>query len=49
MIHIYAPGLGHPSKETRYGDGQIINDGTNYLVIDGFCGTGTSILIKKLK
>ncbi len=49
MIHIYAPGLGHPSKETRYGDGQIINDGKYYLVIDGFCGTGTDILIKKLK
>ena len=49
MIHIYAPGLGHPSKQTRYGDGQIINDGTHYLVIDGFCGTGTTILIKKLK
>ena len=49
MIHIYAPGLGHPSKQTRYGDGQIINDGTHYLVIDGFCGTGTTILMKKLK
>ena len=49
MIHIYIPGLGKPAKETRYGDGQIINDGTNYLVIDGFCGKGTDILIKKLK
>lgn len=49
MIHIYIPGLGTPSKQTRYGDGQIINDGKNYLVIDGFCDKGTDILIKKLK
>ena len=49
MIHIYIPGLGTPSKETRYGDGQIINDGINYLVIDGFCDKGTDILIKRLK
>ena len=49
MIHIYIPGLGKSSKQTRYGDGQIINDGTNYLVIDGFCGKGTTILINKLK
>ena len=26
MIHIYIPGLGKPTKETRYGDGQIINE-----------------------
>ena len=49
MIHIWAPGLGYPSKETRYGDGQIVSDGKNFLVIDGFCGYGTQVLIKKLK
>lgn len=31
------------------GDAQIIDDGTNYLIIDGYCGTGTDILIKRLK
>ena len=50
MIHVFIPGLQKSvSKETRYGDGQIINDGTNYIVIDGFCGKGSTILINTLK
>ena len=49
MLHIYMPGLGKPSQPDRYGDGQIVTDGTNYLIIDAFCGVGTDLFIKKIK
>lgn len=49
MLHIYMPGLGYPSKENRYGDGQIITDGNNHLIIDAFCGNMANTFIKKLK
>lgn len=49
MISVYITGFGKPKKETRYGDAQVISDGTNHLVIDGFCGDGTTKLIKWLK
>lgn len=49
MLHIYMPGLGKPSQPNRYGDGQIVTDGTNYLIIDAFCGVGTDLFIKKIK
>lgn len=52
MIRLHIPGLfaGDFSKgETRLGDAQIINDEFNYEVIDGYCGKGTTRLIKALK
>ena len=33
----------------RWGDCTIIDDGMNYLVIDGYCGIGTTRLISRLK
>ena len=33
----------------RWGDCTIIDDGENYLVIDGYCGIGTTRLIDRLK
>ena len=33
----------------RWGDCTIIDDGTNHLVIDGYCGIGTTRLIERLK
>ena len=33
----------------RWGDCTIIDDGSNYLVVDGYCGIGTTRLISRLK
>ena len=33
----------------RWGDCTIIDDGMNHLVIDGYCGIGTTRLISRLK
>lgn len=50
MIRIHIPGFySTDSGGPRWGDAQIIDDGTNYLVIDGYCGIGTTRLIKRLK
>ena len=35
--------------ETRLGDSQIIDDGKNYEVIDGYCGAGTERLLTTLE
>lgn len=50
MIRIHIPGFyDSDSGGPRWGDAQIIDDGKNYEVIDGYCGVGTSHLIKALK
>lgn len=53
MIRLYIPSLYDSdfssSEDMRQGDAQIIDDGTNYLVIDGYCGSATTRLIKRLK
>ena len=52
MIRIHIPGLyasDVSSSETRVGDAQIIDDGKNYEVIDGYCGGGLKRLINALK
>ena len=50
MIRIHIPGFyDSDSGGPRWGDAQIIDDGVNYEVIDGYCGVGTSHLIKALK
>ena len=50
MIRINIPGFtASDSGGPRWGDAQIIDDGKNYEVIDGYCGAGTSHLISHLK
>lgn len=50
MIRINIPGFyDSDSGGPRWGDAQIITDGTNYEVIDGYCGIGATRLIKRLK
>lgn len=52
MIRLQAVGLYSPdfgSGETRLGDATIIDDGKNFDVIDGYCGSGASRLIAALK
>ena len=50
MIRINIPGFCESdSGGPRWGDAQIIDDGVYYEVIDGYCGTGTSRLIRYLK
>lgn len=49
MIKIHIPGFSKPKSEDRYGDAQVISDGTNHLVIDGYEGTGATKLISYLK
>lgn len=52
MIRLHIIGLcaSDVSKQTpRCGDAQIIDDGTNYEVIDGYCGKGANRLISALK
>lgn len=49
MIKIHIPGFSKPKSENRYGDAQVISDGTNHLVIDGYEGTGATKLISYLK
>jgi hypothetical protein len=52
MIRIHIPGLfasDLSGGETRVGDTQIIDDGKNFEVIDGYCGKGLNRLINALK
>lgn len=50
MIRINIPGFYNTdSGGPRWGDSQIIDDGKYYEVIDGYCGVGTTRLIKRLK
>ena len=49
MIRGYIPGFARPTRETRYGDAQVITDGKSTLVIDGMYGEGTKKLIRWLK
>lgn len=49
MIKIHIPGFSKPKSEDRYGDAQVISDGANHLVIDGYEGTGATKLISYLK
>lgn len=50
MIRLHVPGFYNADKGgPRWGDAQIIDDGTNYEVIDGYCENGTTRLISRLK
>lgn len=49
MIRLHVPGFLSGKGGPRWGDAQIIDDGKRYLVIDGYCGEGTSILVSALK
>lgn len=50
MIRINVPGFFPGDKGgPRWGDCTIIDDGKNYVVIDGYCGVGADRLIKRLK
>ena len=50
MIRIHIPGFyDSDSGGPRWGDAQIIDDGVNFEVIDGYCGAGTTHLVKALK
>lgn len=52
MIRLQAVGLfgsDFGSGETRLGDAQIIDDGKNFEVIDGYCSKGATRLINMLK
>ena len=50
MIKFYVPGFSKPNKaDDRYGDAQILSDGTYNLVIDGYERTGSDKLISYLK
>lgn len=50
MIRIHVPGFyDSDSGGPRWGDAQIIDDGTCYVVIDGYTGTGAKRLISRLK
>lgn len=50
MIRINIPGFSNSdSGGPRWGDATIVDDGTNYVVIDGYCGVGKRKLIARLK
>ena len=50
MIRLQIPGFYNSDKGgPRWGDAQIIDDGKNFEVIDGYCGAGTTRLISRLK
>lgn len=50
MIRLHIPGFyDSDSGKPRWGDGQIIDDGKNYFVIDGYCEVGADRLINRLK
>lgn len=50
MIRFNIPGFfSSDSGGPRWGDCTIIDDGTNYEVIDGYCGVGKDRLIARLK
>lgn len=49
MLWLHVPGFSKPDKETRYGDGAVLTDFSNWLVIDAFMSTGKQRIIKFLK
>jgi len=49
MIRLHVPGFLSGKGGPRWGDAQIIDDGKRYIVIDGYCGEGTTNLISALK
>lgn len=50
MLRVNIPGFSANQKGgPRWGDATIMDDGKNYLVIDGYCGIGTTNLINRLK
>ena len=50
MIRLQVPGFYDSDKGgPRWGDSQIIDDGKNYDVIDGYCGIGTTHLLDTLE
>ena len=50
MLWFHIPGFfSSDDGGPRWGDCQIIQDGKNTLVIDGYCGVGTDRLISRLK
>lgn len=50
MIRIHVPGFyDSDSGKPRWGDAQIISDGTYFDVIDGYCGVGASRLVSILR
>ena len=49
MIRGYVLGFDKPKVETRFGDCELITDGANYLLIDGYCGKGADAIIAYLK
>ena len=49
MIRGWIPGFARTKSEYRYGDAQVLTDGTHTLVIDGMIGTGANRLIEWLK
>ena len=49
MIRLHVPGFTSGAGGPRWGDAQIMDDGKRYLVIDGYCGQGTTILMATLK
>lgn len=49
MLRGYVIGFSKPDKETRYGDAELFRDGKYNLLIDGYCGEGSSKLISYLK
>ena len=49
MIRINIPGFTNGSGGPRWGDCTIIDDGVNWVIIDGYCGQGKDILINRAK
>ena len=50
MIRLHVPGFFDSDKGgPRWGDATILDDGKYFLVIDGYCGVGTTHLIDALK
>lgn len=50
MIRVHIPGFyGSDSGKPRWGDCTIMDDGDETLIIDGYCGVGTTRMIKRLK
>lgn len=49
MLRGYVLGFNKPTKETRYGDCELISDGTYNLLIDGYCESGADAIISYLK
>lgn len=49
MIRINIPGFSNGNGGPRWGDCTIIDDGKNWMVIDGYCGQGKDILLNRAK